>query len=268
MNRPTLLLALTLLVPLHPLFPAPVRAEPPLHIGLRAPSEDAAAVAAARAKAAAAAAEAPRIAERYGLTPLAELGAAAVEAPDRIAALRAWNESHRVPLHNCFERPLPSPRQVELTAGLVARGAVVEHAGGLVVATALDKVAWGATVRVADAFRLRLHLSRVSLPAGARLWVTGAGHTAGPFGAELIGPAGDLWTPSVPGEEAAVDVELPAAAVAGKARYGFTVDKVLEMVDLGTVDMGTKQSGLSCNLDARCYTRHDFPAIESVRHAV
>jgi len=268
MNRRTLLLALALLVPLHPLFPAPARAEPPLHIGLRAPSEDAAAVAAARAKAAAAAAEAPRIAERYGLAPLAELGAAALEAPDRIAALRAWNESHHVPLHNGFERPLPAPRTVELTAGLVARGAVVEHAGGLVVATALDKVAWGATVRVADAFRLRLHLSRVSLPAGARLWVTGAGHTAGPFGAELIGPDGDLWTPSVPGEEAAVDVELPAAAVAGKARYGFTVDKVLEMVDLGTVDMGTKQSGLSCNLDARCYTSQDFPAIESVRHAV
>ncbi|HYL06673.1 MAG TPA: hypothetical protein VE075_11570, partial [Thermoanaerobaculia bacterium] len=267
MNRRTLVFAFVLLLPLL-LFRTPARAERPLHIGPYIPAEDGAAVAAARTQAAAAAAEAPRIAERYGLAPLAELGDAAGEARDRIAALRAWNEGHHVPLHNGFERPLPTPRQVELSAGVAAGGAVVEHAGGLVVATALDRVAWGGVVRVASAFRLRLHLSQVSLPAGARLWVTGAGHTVGPFGGELIGPDGGLWSPSIPGEEAAVDVELPAAALAGKARFGFTVDKVLELVELGSVDTGVAQAGLACNLDARCYTSNDFPAIESVRHAV
>jgi hypothetical protein len=265
MNRRARLFVFALLLPL---LQTPAHAERALHIGPYTPSEDSAAVAAARAQAAAAAAAAPRIAERYGLVPLAELGDAAVEAPDRIAALRAWNEGRHVPLHNGFERPLPAPRRVELTAGLAASGAVIEHAGGLIVATAFDKLAWGATVRVANAFRLRLHLARVSLPAGARLWITGAGHTAGPFGGELIGPDGDLWTPSVPGEEAAVDVELPAAALTGQAHFGFTVDKVLELVDLGTVDTSAGQAGLACNLDARCYTSNDFPAIESVRHAV
>jgi hypothetical protein len=258
----TLLFALVLLLPL---LETPAFAARGQHIGLYTPSEDGAAIAAAQAAAAAAAA--PRIAERFGLAPLAELGDAAVEAPDRIAALRAWNESHRVPVHNGFERALPAPRQVELTAALVAANPIAEHAGGLAVQSSFDKLAWGAAVRVANAFRLRLHLSRVNLPAGARLWVTGAGHTAGPFGGELIGSDGGLWTPSVPGEEAALDVELPAAALAGKARFGFTVDKVLELVDLGSVD-GAAQAGLGCNLDARCYTSSNFPAIESVRHAV
>ncbi len=265
MNRRTPLFAIVLLLPL---LQTAARAQASPRFGSYTPNEGAAAVAAAQAKAAAAAAEAPRIAERYGLAPLAELGDAAVEAPDRLAKLRAWNEGHHLPLHNGFERPLPAPRQVELTANLLAAGSVAEHAGGLAVATAFDKLAWGATVRVANAFRLRLHLAAVSLPPGARLWITGAGHTAGPFGGELIAPDGGLWTPSVPGDEAAVDVELPAAALAGKARFGFTVDKVLEMVDLGSGDAGVRKESLSCNLDARCFTSKDFPAIESVRHAV
>jgi hypothetical protein len=265
MNKCAALFAFILLLPL---LPAPALGRSGQHLGLYTPKEDGAAIAAAQAKATAEAAEAPRLAERFGLAPLAELGDAAVEAPDRIAALRAWNEGRHLPLHNGFERPLPAPRRVELSAGLVAANSVAEHAGGLAVQTAFDKLAWGATVRVANAFRLRLHLSRASLPAGARLWITGAGHTVGPFGPELIGPDGDLWTPSVPGEEAAVDVELPAAALAGNARFGFTVDKVLELVDLGTVDAGVAQAGLGCNLDARCYNSSNFPAIESVRHAV
>jgi lysyl endopeptidase len=235
------------------------------------PRQDAATVKAARAKAAAAAAAAPRIAERYGLAPLAELGDATVAAPARLEALRAWNDAGRVPAHNGFERRLPVARSVELTAGLVAVNPVVEHAGGLAVEPALDKLAWGGMVRVTNAWRLRLHLSQVSLPAGARLWVHGGGHTAGPFGVELVDDRGELWTPSVPGEEAAVDVEVPAASLAGKARYGFTIDKVMEIVDLsGGAPAGVAgaKANTSCNLDARCFTSNDFPAIESARHAV
>jgi len=238
------------------------------HLGLYTPPEDAAAVAAARAAAVAAAAAAPRIAERYGLPPLAELGDAAIEAPDRIEKMRAWNEGHHLPLHNGFERPLPAPRRVELSAGLVAASSVAEQAGGLAIQSAFDKLAWGGMVRVANAFRLRLHLSGVKLPAGARLWITGGGETVGPFGRELIGPDGGLWTPSVAGGEEAVDVELPVAALAGGARFGFTLDKVLELFDLGTVDTTPAQAGLACNLDASCFTASDFPAIASARHAV
>jgi hypothetical protein len=278
MNRRTLRPALVLVLTLAFAFalqaaaamamPAAAMA-PPQSVATYTPREDAAAVKAAQAQAAAAAAAAPRIAERYGLAPLAELGDATVEAPARLEALRAWNAAGRVPLHNGFERQLPAARRVELTAGLVAASPLVEHAGGLAVETALDKLAWGGMVRVTNAWRLRLHLSQVSLPAGARLWVHGSGHTAGPFGLELVDDGGGLWTPSVPGEQAAVDVEVPAASLAGKARYGFTVDKVMEMVDSSGGDRtaGAK-AGLACNLDARCFTSNDFPAIESVRHAV
>ncbi|HEY6320576.1 MAG TPA: hypothetical protein VJA16_03335 [Thermoanaerobaculia bacterium] len=270
MNRRTLLLTLILLVPAGALAQSGQGGQSgqPGHLGLYTPREDAAAVGAARAAAVKAAAAAPRIAERYGLAPLAELGEAAVAAPDRIEKMRTWNEGHHRPLHDGFERPLPAPRQVELSAGLVAASAVAEHAGGLAIQSAFDKLAWGGMVRVANAFRLRLHLSGVKLPAGARLWVSGGGETVGPFGRELIGPDGGLWTPSIAGGEAAVDVELPAAALAGEARFGFTLDKVLELFDLGTVDTTPALDGLVCNLDASCYTASDFPAIDSARHAV
>ena len=261
MTRRALLLVLVLLLP------AAAFAQGGQHLGLYTPPEDAAAISASQVAAAAAAAAAPRIAERYGLAPLAELGDATVEAPDRIEAMRVWNEAHRLPVHNGFERPLPAPRQVQLTAGLLAASSVAEHAGGLAILSSFDKLAWGGMVRVANAYRLRLHLSQVSLPAGARLWITGSGQTAGPFGSELIGPDGGLWTPSVAGGEAAVDVELPAAALAGKARYGFTVDKVLELFDLGAADTAMPKQG-PCNVDASCYKASDFPAIDSVRHAV
>jgi trypsin-like peptidase len=279
MNRRTLLLALILLLPAAALAQGGQsgqsgRIDPiansgqPSHLGPYTPPEDAAVVGAARAAAGKAAAAAPRIAERYGLAPLAELGDAAIEAPDRIEKMRTWNEEHHLPLHNGFERPLPAPRQVELSAGLVAASSVAEHAGGLAIQSAFDKLAWGGMVRVANAFRLRLHLSGVKLPAGARLWVSGGGQTVGPFGPELIGPDGSLWTPSIAGGEAAVDVELPAAALAGEARFGFTLDKVLELFDLGTVDTAPAQTGLACNLDASCFTASDFPAIDTARHAV
>jgi hypothetical protein len=229
------------------------------------PRQDAAAVATARAQARAVAA-APHIAERYGLAPLGELGDATIEAPARLEALRVWNEAGRLPVHNGFERPLAAARRVELTAGLVAVNPVAEHAGGLAVMTTLDKVAWGGKVRVANAWRLRLHLSQVVLPAGARLWVHGSGHTTGPFGPELADEHGGLWTPSVAGEEAALDVEMPAASLAGRARYGFTIDKVMEMFDLaGGQAAGAK---LGCNLDASCFGSNDFPAIDTARHAV
>jgi hypothetical protein len=273
MNRRTLLVTLISVLPAAALAQSgqsdPLAASGrPRPLGLYTPREDAAAVGAARAAAAKAAAEAPHIAERYGLAPLAELGDAAIAAPDRIEKMRSWNEGHHLPLHDGFERPLPAPRQVELSAGLVAASPVADHAGGLAIQSAFNKLAWGGMVRVAGAFRLRLHLSGVKLPAGARLWVSGGGETVGPFGRELIGPDGGLWTPSVAGEEMAVDVELPATALTGGARFGLTPDKVLELFELGTVDTVPAQTSEACNLDSSCFTASDFPAIDSARHAV
>jgi len=214
-----------------------------------------------------AAAAAPHLAERFGVAPLAALGPAAVEAADSLAALHAWNGSRRQPPQNGFVRSLPAPRRVRLDAGAtaaLAQAPLAERDGGVLAQTSLTSIGWGGSVRVAGAHRLRLHLSRVDLPAGARLWVHGAEPAAAPFGMELAAPDGGMWTPSVEGEELALDVELPAAPVsstaagasgpsgagaaapiegaagpagAGQAAaatadsgYGFTIDAVLELV--------------------------------------
>ncbi len=236
------------------------------------PQTDPAAGASARAAAAAAA---PHVAERYGVSALAELGASATEAPDRIEAVRAWNETHHRPLRNGFERPLPAPRRVDLGAGLAAAGPVTARGGGLLVQTSLSQAAWGGMVHVTGAYRLRLHLAQVSLPPGTQVWVHGGGQTAGPFGPEIAGADGSLWTPSVGGEDLALDVLLPApspaGAPAGRAGYGFTIDKVAELLDLGSVERGAKAAqtkDMSCNMDAMCFSSSDFPAIETVRHAI
>jgi hypothetical protein len=244
----------------------------------------------------AAAAAAPHLAEVFGIAPLAEIGPAAVEAPDRLAALEAWNAAHRQPVQNGFARPLPAPRRVHLDggggpaapAGMPAAAAgpapiaseaqspapVVERDGGVLAQTSLETTAWGGRVRVAGAARLRLHLAHVSLPAGTRLWVHGdGGQTAGPFGAELLAPDGSLWTPSVEGEEVALDVEAAATALAGggsEGGYGFTLDAALELVGgsggLRGAGAGAKQG--DCRVDASCAGSGSFPGFNAARHAV
>jgi hypothetical protein len=235
-----------------------------------------------------AAAAAPHLAERFGVAPLAHLGAAEVEAADRLAELAAWNRARRQPRQIGFARLLPAPRRVELgvapapaasappaaagaaaSAALPEPPAVLARGGGVLAPTSFTTLGWGGTVRVDGAHRLRLHLSQVALPAGARLWVHGAGLTVGPFGEELRAPDGSLWTPSVPGEEVALDVEAPAAALAGSAAYGFTLDAALELVrPEGMGGLGTQADSSGCVLDATCFSDADFAGYDAARHAV
>ncbi len=227
---------------------------------------------------------APHLAERFGIAPLAELGPAAVEAPDRLAQLAAWNAAGRLPAQNGFARLLPAPRRVGLAlmpaapgapasaagpalpAAGSATGGAIERDGGVLAPTSFTTTAWGGSVRVAGAARLRLHLSGVALPAGARLWVHGAGQTVGPFGAELLAPDRSLWTPAVAGDEIALDVEAPTAELAGASGYGFTIDAALELVPPGLSGSGTKDGG--CVVDASCVDSGDFPGYDTARHAV
>jgi lysyl endopeptidase len=214
------------------------------------------------------AAAAPHIAERYGLAPLAELSAASVAAAAQVEAVRVWNETHHRPRHTGFERALPAARQVVLGA-VLGGGVVAPEAGGLLVQSAVAQMAWGGTVHVDNAYRLRLHLASARLPAGTQMWVHGGGQTAGPFGSELAGADGSLWTPIVRGPDVAIDVVVPAAALAGKGGYGFTIDKVAELLELEAVDSTTRpKDDMSCNVDAECFSSSDFPAIETARHAI
>jgi len=176
---------------------------------------------AAAPAAASAAPSAPRIAETFGVAPLAELPPLAEAEAAGLARLHAHNAVHRQPVEDGLVRDLPRPARVDLDRSLLGR-TVAEHAGGLLAPSRFDRLSWGAAVRVRDSYRVRLHLAQVHLPAGARLWVHSGGEQAGPFGSELIAPDGGLWTPSVAGENVGIDVELPAAALASGERFHFT----------------------------------------------
>ena len=211
-----------------------------------------------------------RLAERFGVTPLASLTDASVGAGDQIEALRDWNRSGRQPFRAGFVRSLPLPRRVRFTTDALSRAAGI-YAGGALVRTGPSTVVWGAEVDVADAYRLKLHLADLELPAGARIWVYGeAGDAKGPFGRELAADGG-LWTPVVRGPVIRIEVELPTSPAAERTP-GFTVDSVAEIFEIGP-DGGPVAPAFrtkvdtSCLINASCVSTGTVPAIRAIQAA-
>lgn len=211
-----------------------------------------------------------RLAEAQQVPPLARLRPARQAALDELDTILAWNSSEHCVVKDGFSRPLPLPDAVRLSSGALEGAGLL--AGGAFARTA-DGAVWGAQVEVAEAWRLRLHLAGVHLPAGARMWVYGdGGSVAGPFGVELVGPDGDLWTPSVAGPTIRFEVELPEASLDDHRSWSFTVDRVVERVQLDASGAPTWKPRpkvvSSCIQDASCYDTSDWQAIDQVRHAV
>ncbi len=208
-----------------------------------------------------------RLAERAGVAPLAELRAAAVAAQSELGEVTLWNRSRKLPVRNGFTRALPAAQLVELLPALATK-AGGEHAGGRFERAADGALVWGAAVKVEGAHRLRLHLSDLDLPAETLLWVYGAGEAVGPFGIELAGPQGDLWTPSVGGDTIRLEVKLPAAVEAPC----FTLDKVLELFELtadGSPATGPAfAKGAACLNDAQCVGAGAFDVIDLAQRGV
>jgi len=118
-------------------------------------------------------------------------------------------------------------------------------------------------VDVEGAQRLRLHLTQVSLPAGSRLWIYAPGEEARAFGLDLLGPAGDLWTPSVTGSVAFLEVEAPANA-ALPADSGFTVEEIMEGVLAPPAPLRIAE----CLIDGTCVSSATLANIADYRKAV
>jgi lysyl endopeptidase len=215
-------------------------------------------------------APAPRLQLESALAaaPLHTLPPASAGAADQLAALQAWNAAGRLPFKNGFTRVLTSPAIVRLggvagVAGMVA--APRPFAGGLLAAGGTGELVWGTRVTVQDAYRLRLHLSDVHLPAGTRMWVEPKGGTPRGFGLELLSPQGDLWTPSVKGDSLLFEVHVPAGAGAAS----FAVREVLELVGLARAGAGVSDTGeASCVIDSSCSAASALPNLDSYRHAV
>jgi hypothetical protein len=153
-----------------------------------------------------------RLAEVLAPEPLLSLRPAVEAAGDQLDALTAWNRSRREPARIGFARPLPAPAVVRFgRSQLPARP--VRHAPGILATSFAGALVWGTQVRVGGAYRLRLHLSQVDLPPSTRFWVWGLDGREKAFGIELLGPSGDLWTPSVGGDTVYFELEIPARAL-------------------------------------------------------
>ena len=213
-----------------------------------------------------------RLAEGLLAAPAARLAPAREGAGDQLAALERWNAGGGLPRQSGIVRTLGLRERVVVDAALLARGEFVERAGGWAAPTVRGDLAWGTWVRVEEAHRLRLQLSDVELTAGTRLWVWGADGRATSFGLELRDETGNLWTPSVAGEEIFLEVAVPAAELALSTRPGFTVGAVAESFRLdGTGAPLLPSESLrrgECITSATCTTAATFPAIESVRSAI
>jgi hypothetical protein len=220
-------------------------------------------------------APAPRLQLESALAtaPLHTLPPASAGAADQLAALQAWNAAGKLPFKNGFTRVLTSPAVVRLggvagIAGLAGSATAPRpFAGGLLAAGGTGELAWGTRVTVQDAYRLRLHLSDVHLPAGTRMWVQSQGGTPREFGLELLSPKGDLWTPSVKGDSLLFEVHVPA----GAGTASFAVREVLELIDLARAGAGAgvADSGdASCVIDSSCSAANALPDLDKYRHAM
>jgi len=215
--------------------------------------------------------EPPRLAPRTLAAPLAHLPAAAVGARDQMTAIERWNEAGRRPMKNGFRRGLPLPQAVRLPGDRSAADAGGSWDGGVLARRAGGGLVWGTRVDVEGAYRLRLHLADVKLPAGTRLWVFAEHEARGPFGAELVGPGGDLWTPSVAGSAIWIEVELPAAGVSPAAGYGFAVTDVMEILRPAAPSRlvaAPLAASTSCLVDGACVTASQLGIVAQYRAAV
>jgi hypothetical protein len=100
--------------------------------------------------------------------------------------------------------------------------------------------------RSIGATRSRLHLKSVAIGEQKVLWVRGTGGEIVTFGSELIGPEGDLWTPSVDGD--AITIEWTEGT-------SFVADAIGHIQPIAT--------STSCYLSAACASFPDKTALSS-----
>jgi hypothetical protein len=214
------------------------------------------------------------LAEALSAAPLQDLPKAGAGAAERLAALEAWNAARRLPVMVGFPRHLPAPAAVRLD-GIAVRAASVAagprpFARGLLTGAGGNQLAWGTHVRVAGAYRLRLQLGDVHLPAGTRMWVAAKGRAPRGFGLELLAPSGELWTPSVEGESLLFEIHVPAGSSAAR----FTLGEVMELVRLdvrgSTTGPATRSApaDTSCLVDSSCVGDGVLPNLQLYRHAM
>jgi hypothetical protein len=194
----------------------------------------------------------PRIAEFGTIASPVTLRPAAVEAPDRLDAMEAWNRAGNEPPRAGFTRSLPDVISARFGAAANADSHSVR------ARSAAGVTFWGTKVIVGDAYGIRLHLTGVAVPPGTKFWSYGTEGRPVSFGLELLGPGGDLWTPITFGETAYLDVEVPSSSSEGR----LSIPEVAEIRPLAA------PTEPPCAIDAACVSAETFPAIAEARKAV
>lgn len=206
-----------------------------------------------------------RLQDALAAKPLLSLPASATGAVDQIEALKAWNAAGKLPLRHGFTRPITIPASVRLSGATAAPSTPVAFGGGILGSDGAGGLVWGTHVQVANAYRLRLHLTNVHLPAGTRMLVSAAGGWAPrAFGLEVLAPDAELWTPTVKGDSLLFEVHVPAGAAAS-----FRVPEVMEIVDLDAIAPSAAGPGdPACIVDSTCIDNSTLNNIELYRHAM
>jgi PKD repeat protein len=205
--------------------------------------------------------------------PAVELPPAEDVAGTEIAAIRQWNESGHRPQRSGFSRQLPRALTVEFHADseqsfVVLLNGVPDRSSGPTVGQQIvgSESRLALSIRVAGAYRLRLHLGSVTLPPASDCWVSGSNGAPVAFGTELLGPDHDLWTPSVLGDTIRFYVSVPKQRVSAQPTAGFVLDTVLEL--LPSVEAQRTPLGTSCAVDGTCVSTDDFDDLVALRGGV
>ena len=176
----------------------------------------------------------PAAARLTPAAPLVVLAPSAAAVPEELDALQQWNAQHRFPQKIGFVRPLPQALEVKANPS------------------------WIGSIQVRDAKRLRVHLSAISIPQGAKLWAHGSG---APMLVPLAEGSKEAWTPPLYGSEITIYFDSPAAG-------SFNIDRVMEMVLPRSNRLRSDADNTSCLVDAACATANDFAPIAQVRRAI
>lgn len=165
------------------------------------------------------------------VAPVEAMAPALLAEPDALEALEAYNLAGNVPTQNGFPRVLVNAREVRLSAADLLRPTPFPLSGG-VVTRSEHALVWSGEVRVADAHALRLHFASVALPPGTRVWAYAPGGDQAEVPLALFRSAGELWTSPFWGDSLWLEVAVPAAALGPGREARFTLDRVLELVEL------------------------------------
>jgi len=148
----------------------------------------------------------------------------------------------------------------------LATGGERSHSGGLARREPDGRLSWTTAFSSPGAAALRLFISSARLPAGSRVYVyTDRGQVEGPYAFDGGLPSSGFWTHKTAGDTVTLEVQISSSEGAAPA-CAIAVSKVAHLSGPGTSPEATQDT--SCFVDATCETSSDFPAIDSVSHAV